>query len=127
MSKRLGDIIQYFITYKENMRMYHWQTKRHARHIASGEHYSSVDSHIDQFVETLQGKYGRVYLDTSNNKVVLGNNSDEQIVEFMKKFAEYLIEEIPKILDSKKDTDLFNIRDEILADINKTLYLFTLN
>jgi hypothetical protein len=79
----------------------------------------------------ITGKYGRVYLDTSNNKVVLGNNSDEQIIEFMKKFAEYLIEEIPKILDSKKDSDLLNIRDEILGDINKNLaascYLFTLN
>jgi vacuolar-type H+-ATPase subunit E/Vma4 len=127
MSKRFGDIVQYFINYKENMRMYHWQTKKHSRHVASGEHYASVDTLIDQFVETLQGKYGRVYLDTSNNKVVLGNNSDEQIVEFMKKFAEYLVEEIPKILDNKKDTDLLNIRDEILADINKTLYLFTLN
>jgi len=128
MSKRLGDIIQYFINYKENVRVYHWQTKRYARHVASGEHYSSVDGLIDQFVETLQGKYGRVYL---SNKVVLGNNSDEQIIEFMKKFAEYLIEEIPKILDSKKDSDLLNIRDEILGDINKNLaascYLFTLN
>lgn len=125
--KRFGDIIQYFITYKENMKMYHWQTKRYARHVASGEHYSNVDELIDQFVETLQGKYGRVYLDTNNNKIILGNNSDEQIVEFMKKFAEYLTEEIPNILDNKKDTDLFNIRDEILADINKNLYLFTLN
>lgn len=127
MSKRFGDIVQYFINYKENMRVYHWQTKRYARHVASGEHYSSVDGLIDQFVETLQGKYGRVYLDTTNNKVVLGNNSDEQIVELMKKFAEYLTEEIPKILDSKKDSDLLNIRDEILGDINKNLYLFTLN
>jgi hypothetical protein len=127
MSKRLGDIIQYFITYKENMRMYHWHTKRYSRHVASGEHLSSIDTLIDQFVETLQGKYGRVYLDTSNNKVILGNNNDEQIVEFMKKFAEYLIEEIPKNLDSKKDTDLLNIRDEILGDINQKLYLFTLN
>jgi vacuolar-type H+-ATPase subunit E/Vma4 len=127
MSKRFGDIIQYFINYKENVRVYHWQTKRYARHVASGEHYSSVDDLIDQFVETLQGKYGRVYLDTSNNKVVLGNNSDEQIVEFMKKFTEYLIEEIPKILDSKKDSDLLNIRDEILSNVNRNLYLFTLN
>jgi hypothetical protein len=126
MSKRFGDIVQYFISYKENVRVYHWQTTSYARHVASGEHYSKVDELIDQFVETLQGKYGRVYLDTVNNKVVLGNNSDTQIVDFMKKFADYLIEEIPKILDAKKDTDLLNIRDEILGEINKSLYLFSL-
>ena len=31
-----------------------------------------------------------------------------------------------EILDSKYDTDLLNIRDEILASINKLKYLLTL-
>jgi hypothetical protein len=30
------------------------------------------------------------------------------------------------MLDAKKDTDLLNIRDEMLADVNKTKYLLTL-
>ena len=30
-------------------------------------------------------------------------------------------------LDNRRDTDLLNIRDEILGDINKFLYLLTFN
>ena len=37
----------------------------------------------------------------------------------------YFTEEVPKYLGAK-DTDLFNIRDEVLAGINKVKYLFTL-
>jgi hypothetical protein len=36
-----------------------------------------------------------------------------------------LITDLPKKL-KKTDTDLLNIRDEILADINRARYLFTL-
>jgi hypothetical protein len=38
----------------------------------------------------------------------------------------YLINELPTMLDAKKDTDLLNIRDEILASVNQTKYLLTL-
>jgi hypothetical protein len=38
----------------------------------------------------------------------------------------YLINELPTMLDPKKDTDLLNIRDEILASVNQTKYLLTL-
>jgi hypothetical protein len=38
----------------------------------------------------------------------------------------YLINELPMMLDSNKDTDLLNIRDEILGSVNKTKYLLTL-
>jgi hypothetical protein len=33
---------------------------------------------------------------------------------------------LPTMLDAKKDTDLLNIRDEILASVNQTKYLLTL-
>ena len=38
----------------------------------------------------------------------------------------YLINELPTMLDTKKDTDLLNIRDEILSSVNQTKYLLTL-
>ena len=38
----------------------------------------------------------------------------------------YLINELPTMLDAKKDTDLLNIRDEILGSVNQTKYLLTL-
>jgi hypothetical protein len=43
----------------------------------------------------------------------------QQYILFLKK-------EVPKQL-KQHDTDLLNIRDELLSSLNKTLYLFTLN
>jgi hypothetical protein len=37
---------------------------------------------------------------------------------------QWLSTDLPKKL-KKTDTDLFNIRDTIVADLNQTLYLFT--
>ena len=45
--------------------------------------------------------------------------------ELMNKFTYYLKNDISKML-KESDTDLLNIRDEMLAEIHKTLYLFTL-
>jgi len=38
----------------------------------------------------------------------------------------YLVNELPTMLDAKKDSDLLNIRDEILGSVNKTKYLFNI-
>jgi len=40
------------------------------------------------------------------------------------KWFRYLQDKLPENLD-KKDTDLINIRDEMMGLLNNTLYLFT--
>jgi hypothetical protein len=52
---------------------------------------------------------------------------DEKIDEFVEKNAvAWLTTKLPKHL-KVEDTDLLNIRDEIVGNLNKTLYLFTLH
>ena len=36
--------------------------------------------------------------------------------------AEYLVHKLPKKLDPRKDTDLLNLKDEILGELNKVKY-----
>jgi len=56
-----------------------------------------------------------------------------EISDFKKlliQFKSFLMDEIPKYLGKDKEmknTDLLNIRDEMLANVNKTLYLITLD
>ena len=49
------------------------------------------------------------------------------MLEYLKEFAKWLSIDLPKVLDQKHDTDLLNIRDEILSDVNNTIYLFSFN
>jgi hypothetical protein len=52
--------------------------------------------------------------------------SDISAVEAIQQYINFLKNDLPKNLGSN-DTDLLNIRDEMLSNLNKTLYLFTLN
>lgn len=111
------------IAMQNQFRMYHWQTKSHAQHMAFGAAYESLDDLIDSFIEVYQGKYG-IQVPNGSTKLKLENldSSPEDMIDV---FCEFLTDELCKDCD-KKDTDLFNIRDEMMAVLNKTKYLLML-
>jgi hypothetical protein len=47
-------------------------------------------------------------------------------MSFLDEILVYLTQDIPTMLDKQKDTDLLNIRDEMLGAINQTKYLLRL-
>jgi hypothetical protein len=82
---------------------------------------------MDTFVEILLGKTGeRTHLETTREIRLMDLNSHESMKNEMESFKTYLISmnENP-ILQDGKHTDLLNIRDTILGDVNQFLYLFT--
>lgn len=107
------------------LRHLHWQTKSDAQHRAFGSIYESLDDHIDKFVEVCMGKHGRP--DFSGGYRISGQDiSTLNIDEFIDKVCDFLID-FSESYDSKKDSDILNIRDEILGDFNKLKYLLTLS
>ena len=71
------------------------------------------------------GKYGRpVFPDTFALELEKPENIDTMV--YLSQFAEYLIE-LSDELDPRTDTDLLNIRDTMLGEINQAKYLLTLN
>lgn len=117
-----GDIVTHMLTIRNQVKLYHWQTGSFARHKATDDLTASLDEKIDQFVEVYMGKYGRPKV---SGTIKLHNFSDTAAKSFVAKETKYLTVELPKKVKSA-DTDLLNIRDEILGDLNKVLYLFTL-
>lgn len=103
------------------IRFYHWQTKSYARHQAYGGTYDAMDDLIDSFVEVLMGKYGRV----PAIPFEIVNSDAKDINSFIEETIALLIG-FSTMLDPKTDTDLLNIRDEMLAEFNKLKYLITL-
>jgi hypothetical protein len=117
-----GDIVTHMLTIRNQVKLYHWQTGSFARHKATDDLTASLDEKIDEFVEVYMGKYGRPKV---SGTIKLHNFSDTAAKSFVAKETKYLTVELPKKVKST-DTDLLNIRDEILGDLNKVLYLFTL-
>lgn len=120
---RGGDIVTSMLTIRNQVKLYHWQTQSFARHKATDDLTASLDTHIDKFLEVYMGKYGRPVV---TGTIALSNFSESAAKNFVDKYRKVLSVQLPKKL-SPEDTDLLNIRDEILADLNQVLYLFTLS
>jgi DNA-binding ferritin-like protein len=117
----MDQIVMQLVQMEQQMRIYHWQTKSHARHKAFGKIYSNLGDLIDTFAEAWMGRNGRVRVSGPIELQNLGGDV-EQIVDG---YIETLVG-MTDILDPQKDTDLLNIRDEILGEFNKLKYLLTL-
>lgn len=120
--------IQFFLTMRNQIKLYHWQTHSYARHKATDEVVESLDKNIDRFVEVYIGKYGRPKFSKKSNKVIeLEELTDKKAMAFVKVCIEVLSTVIVVQLKPETDSDLFNIRDEMLSDLNQLLYLFSLH
>ena len=109
------------------VKLFHWKTTSYATHKATDELYSSLNENIDKFIEVLLGKTNsRIDLMNKNTIRLMDLNSQEVLREKIEHFKSYLINLDENIfLKQMSNSDLFNIRDEILGDMNKFLYLLT--
>jgi len=121
-----AEIVCLMMTLRDQVKIYHWQTLKYPRHIATNDLLPKLDTNIDQFVEVYIGKYGRPKFSGKTSSIKLINYNDKDAPQFIKEAIHWLSHKLPKHL-KKEDTDLLNIRDTILADLNQVSYLFTLN
>lgn len=117
--------VQFFFTMRNQIKLYHWQTEVYARHKATDDVIKSLDETIDKYVEVYMGKYGRVKLSSRNNTILLKNFNEKNAVTFIKACIDILNTQLIRGL-KKTDTDLINLRDEMLGELNQLLYLFSL-
>jgi DNA-binding ferritin-like protein len=117
-------IIQFF-TLQHQIKVLHWQTKSYARHKAYDDVYSSLGELIDNFVEIYMGKYGRVEFSGGEGSITLKNTDSLQLNNFLKDNIDWL-KSLNEKLKSDNDSDLLNLRDEMMGEINKLRYLLTL-
>lgn len=104
------------------IKLLHWQTKKHAVHTALGDLYTGLDGLIDSYVETYSGKYGFIKIDAPAS-ISVDDISRVDPEGFLGEVAQFLHNEFSKNIQPEKDSDLANIRDEMMAIVNKTRYL----
>ena len=119
------NIITKLLTYQNQVKILHWQTTSFSEHKTLDELYGNLSGNIDEFVETFMGKYGRIMSETAFS-FKLENYKNMSSMGLMLEMEMYFINELPTMLNAKTDTDLLNIRDEMLGSVNQTKYLLTL-
>lgn len=119
-----GDVILKLEEIQVQLRHLHWQTKSYAKHKAYGKVYEDMDGLIDDFAEICMGKHGRP--EFKGGYTIQGKDISEiSVQEFVDETCEFLIS-LTSVYDPKEDSDLLNLRDEILGLFNKLKYLLTL-
>ena len=118
--------IHFFLQLRTQIKLYHWQTRVYARHIATDKILEELDDAIDSFVEIYLGKYGRNKLTGGNATLSLHNLTEAGAVRLLKHAVKYLLGPLTKSL-KEQDKDLANLRDEIMGHLHQLLYLFSLH
>ena len=129
-NQRLNKIVLVFLEMLNTIKLYHWKTLSFAQHKATDELYGKLQDHVDTFVEILMGKDKR-RLEMVNKKIetTLRVNIDHKTPtseeEYIRKILGYrnILIDLDIYFEKDQDSDLLNIRDEILGDLNQHLYL----
>ena len=129
----MNGIVGRFLTMLNTVKLYHWKTRSYSTHKATDELYETLNTKIDSFVEILLGKES-ISNGKKRDKILNVKNLSFKTYnhqnDFKKQIEEYklfLINLSNSSLNTSANSDLMNLRDEILGLMNQFLYLLTLN
>ena len=119
--------VHFLLNLRNQLKLYHWQTKVYARHVAVDKVLKDLDELIDSYVEIYIGKYGRPKVTGDNAVLRLHNLTDAGATKLVKNATTYMMKTLVAHLNPKEDTDLINLRDEMVGQMHQLAYLFTLH
>jgi DNA-binding ferritin-like protein len=120
----LNSNVNLFLGIHAQLKVFHWQTKGYARHNAFASTRDDLEGLMDDFVEESMGQYGRFFLDDETNTIKLANLNELKPLEMVETICQALVQMTEQL--DPKDSNLLNIRDEILGKFQKLKYLLTL-
>lgn len=122
--KRIG-LLKRVLSLPPTIQLYHWQTRSNARHQAAGKLYEALVGLNDEFMEVYMGKHHRINPIQKMSLTVPCLNS-RSAVAYIKDNIQFFANLESYLPELKTCTDLLSIRDMIVSELNRTLYLFTL-
>jgi hypothetical protein len=95
--------------------MQHLATKSYAQHIALGEFYNAIIELADTYAEAYSGAYQQIPITAYSNDFSV-TKDPEAYLQMIKRYVDVHRKDLPD------DTALQNIVDEIVGQIDSTLY-----
>lgn len=120
-------IVLTFLEMLNTVKLYHWKTHSYPQHKATDELYSKLNDNIDSFVEIMLGKTGsRVNLTNVKSLPLHDYNSLSPFKTKVDEYKKFLINmSADARVNITNNSDLLNVRDEILGNMNQFSYLVT--
>ena len=119
--EKFNEIVTFFFTLQTINKLYHWNTTSFARHKATDGFNEKILVLIDKFVEVFIGYYNMKpdVMSVNINEKYLSDEGIVLLFIFTKKY-------LTKMREYIESSELQNILDEMLSEVNQTLYLFNL-
>ena len=119
----MHEIVQPMMEFRGQIKLYHWKTSSFSRHIGTDKFLEKYDKLFDEFVEVMCGHRNERVQD--NFTVSYKKLTDATAENYVIKFRDWICQKLPSLL-YEHETDLMNLKDEILSNTNKLLYLMRL-
>ena len=109
------------LAFRNAIKMFHWSTKSYAAHQTSNGYLGKLDDLTDTIIEVYSATYGRPLVsDEPVRPMVI-----KDLTNGLDVFAKFLQDEFPKFVNPLVDTHLLNLRDELLSETQRAIYLST--
>jgi hypothetical protein len=115
-------VIDKLLGLQTQIRMFHWQTSSFSEHKALGKAYEALDGLIDTLVESYMGATGEKI--KAGFKLSIVDYRNKAALDLMDQAYTFMTGELNETLSGR--TELLNIRDEMLAVVQRTRYLLKL-
>ena len=103
------------------LKLFHFQTDTYGSHKTSDKYIEKYAEVMDRFLEVAQGIYGKVSL--TRYSISGSSHTNENIFKHLNGMIVYFKSKIDDILADH--TELINLRDELLSDLEQLKYLLT--
>ena len=115
-------LLSTFFSMLTQIKLYHWSTMQYGVHKALDDLHSSLSDKVDSFVESYMGRFKKQPLPSMTLKVEAVND-----ISKLEKYLETARDSLKTIAKSvSKESQLLNILDEMIAEIDKIVYLIHL-
>jgi DNA-binding ferritin-like protein len=119
----MESIVETFFTALHQIKLYHWATMDYAAHKALDDLHGSLSSNVDKFMECYIGRFRKQPIPASFAVSVKVQADVQKVEKTLETFRDAL-KALAKSL--AKETQLLNILDEMVGDIDQTQYLLRL-
>ena len=119
----MASLFSFVLSLQNQLKLWHWQTDSFAQHKAFGDIYDSIDDTIDRFIEVYLGKFGKKS-GSPEYQTKFYSLEHKEPTEVVQAYIDMLNQEIAEHI--RESSEILNIKDEIVADLEKLKYLLTL-
>jgi len=121
MNKDLEKLLSYLLHSRNQVHVFHLQTKSFSEHTALGGYYDSIGGLFDGIVESYQGKYDIVT--NYENFGLESYKSNESTIAYLKALAKKVEDTFSKVEDTYIQNQLDGVTELLYSTIYKLRFL----